>query len=92
LKTVLITGVTGQDGSYLAEFLLLKGYRVVGIKRRTSLICTDRIDGLFDNENFILEYGSLNDVGSMYRLLQKYQPDEIYNLAAQSHVRVSFDA
>jgi GDPmannose 4,6-dehydratase len=91
LKTVLITGVTGQDGSYLAEFLLLKGYRVVGIKRRTSLICTDRIDGLFDNENFILEYGSLNDVGSMYRLLQKYQPDEIYNLAAQSHVRVSFD-
>jgi GDPmannose 4,6-dehydratase len=91
LKTTLITGVTGQDGSYLAEFLLLKGYRVVGIKRRTSLICTDRIDALFDNENFILEYGSLNDVGSMYRLLQKYQPDEIYNLAAQSHVRVSFD-
>jgi GDPmannose 4,6-dehydratase len=92
LKTALITGVTGQDGSYLAEFLLKKGYRVIGLKRRTSLICTDRINHIFNvNKNFILEYGSLNDTGSMYRLLQKYQPNEIYNLAAQSHVRVSFD-
>lgn len=92
MKTALITGVTGQDGSYLAELLLKKGYKVIGLKRRTSLICTDRINHIFNvNKNFILEYGSLNDVGSMYRLLQKYQPDEIYNLAAQSHVRVSFD-
>ena len=92
MKTALITGVTGQDGSYLAELLLKKGYKVIGLKRRTSLICTDRINHIFNvNKNFILEYGSLNDTGSMYRLLQKYQPNEIYNLAAQSHVRVSFD-
>jgi len=91
MRTALITGVTGQDGSYLAEFLLEKGYRVVGLKRRTSTITTDRIDHIFDNPNFILRYFELNDVGSMWRLLQEYKPDEIYNLAAQSHVRVSFE-
>jgi GDPmannose 4,6-dehydratase len=91
LKTALISGITGQDGSYLAEFLLDKGYRVVGLKRRTSLICTERIDGVYDNPNFFLEYFDLNDVSCMYRLLNKYKPDEFYNLAAQSHVRVSFE-
>ena len=90
-KTAIITGITGQDGSYLADLLLNKGYRVVGLKRRTSLICTDRVDHLFNNSNFILEYFDLNDVGSMWSLINKYKPDEIYNLAAQSHVRVSFD-
>lgn len=90
-KTALITGVTGQDGSYLADLLLEKGYRVVGIKRRTSIISTNRIDHLYSSENFILEYGSLHASDWMYRMLSKYQPDEIYNLAAQSHVRVSFD-
>ena len=92
MKTALMTGVTGQDGSYLAELLLDKGYRVVAMKRRTSLISTDRIDHLFKNPNLILEYGNLNDSGCIHRLLLKYKPDEIYNLAAQSHVRVSFDA
>jgi len=91
MKTALITGVTGQDGSYLAEMLLEKGYNVVGIKRRTSLISTDRIDHLINNKKFILKYGSLHDSGWMYEILTKYNPDEIYNLAAQSHVRVSFD-
>jgi GDPmannose 4,6-dehydratase len=91
LKTAFITGITGQDGSYLAEFLLNKGYKVVGLKRRTSLICTDRIDELFSNNNFKLEYFELNDVGSIYRLLLQYKPDEFYNLAAQSHVKVSFE-
>jgi len=91
MKTALITGVTGQDGSYLAEFLLQKGYRVIGIKRRTSLINTDRVDHLYKNENFELVYGNLIDAGSIYRILLKYQPDEVYNLAAQSHVRVSFE-
>ena len=91
MKTALITGVTGQDGSYLAEFLLDKGYFVVGVKRRTSLICTDRIDHLMQNKNFEVVYGSMDDTGNIYRLLLKYKPDEIYNLAAQSHVRVSFD-
>ena len=91
LKTAIITGITGQDGSYLAELLLSKGYRVVGLKRRTSLIATERIDGLFANKNFILEYFELDDPLSFYRILQKYLPDEVYNLAAQSHVRVSFD-
>lgn len=90
-KTAIITGVTGQDGSYLAEFLLSKGYKVVGVKRRTSIICTDRIDHLFDNKDFTMVYGSCQDVGSMYRVLDEYKPDEVYNLAAQSHVRVSFD-
>jgi GDPmannose 4,6-dehydratase len=89
-KTAVITGVTGQDGSYLAELLLSKGYRVVGIKRRTSLIATDRIDHLLDNDNFILVYGNMTDVGSMYATLTKYKPDEVYNLAAQSHVKASF--
>jgi len=91
MKTAIITGVTGQDGSYLSEFLLDKGYRVIGIKRRTSLISTDRIDHLLSNENFKLEYGNLIDSGNIYRLILKHEPDEIYNLGAQSHVRVSFE-
>ena len=90
-KTALITGITGQDGSYLAELLLSKGYKVVGVKRRTSLLCTDRIDHIYSDPNFELAYGSMHDSGNMYRLLQRYKPDEIYNIAAQSHVRVSFD-
>ena len=91
MKTAIITGITGQDGSYLAEFLLGKGYTVVGCKRRTSLICTERINAVYDHPNFKLEYFDLNDVGNIYRLLAEYEPDEFYNLAAQSHVRVSFD-
>ena len=95
MKKALITGVTGQDGSYLADLLLSKGYKVVGIKRRTSLINTDRIDHMFDDGetmmNFDLAYGNMNDSGNLHRILLKFQPDEIYNLAAQSHVRVSFD-
>ena len=91
MKTALITGITGQDGSYLAELLLGKGYFVVGVKRRTSLICTDRIDHLLQNKNLEIVYGSMDDSGNLYRILSKYQPDEIYNLAAQSHVRVSFE-
>ena len=91
MKTALITGITGQDGSYLAELLLEKGYRVIGIKRRTSLITTDRVDHLFNDENFELVYGNLIDGGNIHRILMQYQPDEIYNLGAQSHVRVSFD-
>lgn len=91
MKTALITGVTGQDGSYLSEFLLQKDYVVIGVKRRTSVLNTSNIDHLYDNRNFKLQYGNLNDVGSMYRLLSEYQPDEVYNLAAQSHVRTSFD-
>lgn len=91
MKTAIITGVTGQDGSYLSELLLSKGYKVVGLKRRTSLINTDRVDLFYSDPNFILEYWDLNDVGSLYRLVNQYKPDEIYNLAAQSHVRVSFD-
>jgi|TARA_R110000824_G_scaffold60050_10_gene160910 GDPmannose 4,6-dehydratase len=91
MKTALITGVTGQDGSYLAELLLSKGYQVIGAKRRTSLITTDRVDRIYDNPNFHLAYFDLNDTGCIYRLLNDYLPDEIYNLAAQSHVRVSFD-
>ena len=90
-KSALISGVTGQDGSYLAELLLSKGYRVVGLKRRTSLISTDRIDDIFSNPMFSLEYYSLHDPTTLYHLLQKYEPQEFYNLAAQSHVRVSFD-
>ena len=90
-KTALVTGITGQDGSYLVEFLLKKGYKVVGLKRRTSLICTDRIDHIFGHPNFKIEYSNMHDVGSMWSLLYKYRPDEVYNLAAQSHVRVSFD-
>ncbi|ATE60537.1 GDP-mannose 4,6-dehydratase [Thauera sinica] len=95
-KKALITGVTGQDGAYLAEFLLKKGYEVHGIKRRTSLFNTDRIDHLYQdphvsNRNFILHYGDLTDSTSLIRIVQKVQPDEIYNLAAQSHVAVSFE-
>tara|TARA_Y100000592_G_scaffold97990_1_gene169955 strand:- start:2834 stop:3805 length:972 start_codon:yes stop_codon:yes gene_type:complete len=91
MKTALITGVTGQDGSYLAELLLSKGYKVVGMKRRTSIISTSRIDHLRDNKNFHLIYGNVNDSGAIHRILSKYEPSEIYNLAAQSHVRVSFE-
>ena len=91
MKTAIISGITGQDGSYLAEFLLEKGYKVIGLKRRTSLITTDRVDHIYSHDNFCLEYFDLNDVGSIYRLLNIYQPHEFYNLAAQSHVRVSFD-
>lgn len=91
MKTALVTGITGQDGSYLAEHLLSLGYRVVGLKRRTSLISTDRIDHFYDHKNFALEYFELDDPGIIYRLINKYSPDEIYNLAAQSHVRVSFE-
>jgi len=91
MKTAIITGITGQDGSYLSELLLSKGYKVIGIKRRTSLISTDRIDHLLDNPNFKLEYGNLIDAGNIYRLIIKHEPDEIYNLGAQSHVRVSFE-
>jgi GDPmannose 4,6-dehydratase len=90
-KRALITGLTGQDGSYLAEFLLKKGYEVIGVKRRTSLICTDRIDHYFDDPNMIIEYGNMHDAGCFWKLLNKHKPNEIYNLAAQSHVRVSFD-
>lgn len=91
MKTALITGITGQDGSYLAELLLSKGYKVVGLKRRTSLLCTDRINNFYNHPDFVLEYFELDDPSCMYRILNKYKPDEIYNLAAQSHVRVSFD-
>lgn len=91
MKTALVTGITGQDGSYLAELLLNKGYRVVGVKRRTSLISTDRVDHIYENPNMELVYGNLHDATSAFRLVKEFQPDEIYNLAAQSHVRVSFD-
>ncbi len=96
MKSALITGVTGQDGAYLAELLLGKGYEVHGIKRRTSLINTDRIDHLYqdphiDGRRFILHYGDMTDSLSLLHVIQKVQPDEIYNLAAQSHVAVSFE-
>lgn len=95
-KVALITGITGQDGAYLAEFLLKKGYVVHGIKRRASLFNTDRIDHLYQdphvsNRNFILHYGDLTDSTNLIRIIQQVQPDEIYNLAAMSHVAVSFD-
>ena len=95
-KVALITGVTGQDGSYLAEFLLDKGYAVHGIKRRTSLFNTDRIDHLFhdpheNGRDFTLHHGDMTDSSSLIRIIQQVQPDEIYNLAAQSHVAVSFE-
>ncbi len=95
-KKALITGITGQDGAYLAEFLLKKGYEVHGIKRRTSLFNTDRIDHLYqdphvENRNFILHHGDLTDSSSLIHIIQQVQPDEIYNLAAQSHVAVSFE-
>ena len=96
MKKALITGITGQDGAYLAEFLLEKGYEVHGIKRRTSLFNTDRIDHLYqdphvEQRNFILHYGDMTDSSSLVHVVQKVQPDEIYNLAAQSHVAVSFE-
>lgn len=97
MKKALITGVTGQDGAYLAEFLLSKGYEVHGIKRRTSLFNTQRIDHLFEDYHevkdprFILHHGDMTDSSSLLRILQDVQPDEIYNLAAQSHVAVSFE-
>ena len=95
-KTALITGITGQDGAYLAELLLEKGYEVHGIKRRSSLFNTDRIDHLYqdphvDNAKLILHYGDLTDSTNLIRIIQKVQPDEIYNLAAMSHVAVSFE-
>lgn len=91
MKTALVTGCTGQDGSYLIELLLEKGYKVVGMKRRTSLLATDRIDHLLTHPNFQLVYGSMNDAGAFYRLFANQKFDEVYNLAAQSHVRVSFE-
>jgi GDPmannose 4,6-dehydratase len=95
LKKALITGVTGQDGAYLAEFLLTKNYEVHGVKRRTSLFNTDRIDHLFNNpslqKKFVLHHGDMTDSSSLIRIIQQVQPDEIYNLAAQSHVAVSFE-
>jgi GDPmannose 4,6-dehydratase len=96
MKKALITGVTGQDGSYLAEFLINKGYEVHGIKRRTSLINTKRIDHLYEDPHkpkrqFILHHGDLTDSSALIRIIQEIQPDEIYNLAAQSHVAVSFE-
>jgi GDPmannose 4,6-dehydratase len=95
MKTALITGITGQDGAYLADLLLAKGYNVHGIKRRSSLINTDRIDYLFNDKSlsdrFHLHHGDLTDASSLLRIIQQTQPDEIYNLAAQSHVQVSFE-
>ncbi|MEO0526415.1 MAG: GDP-mannose 4,6-dehydratase [Bacteroidota bacterium] len=96
MKKALITGVTGQDGAYLSEFLLKKGYEVHGLKRRSSLFNTDRIDHLYqdpheEQRNFILHYGDMTDSTNLIRLIQEIQPDEIYNLAAMSHVQVSFE-
>jgi len=89
MKVALITGITGQDGSYLAELLLEKGYQVHGIVRRASLINTHRIDHIYDSIN--LHYGDLTDSTNLVRIIQKVKPDEIYNLGAQSHVKVSFE-
>ena len=96
MKKALITGITGQDGAYLAEFLIRKGYEVHGIKRRSSLFNTDRIDHLYEDPHkpgrkFHLHYGDMTDSTNLIRIIQQVQPDEIYNLAAQSHVKVSFD-
>jgi len=97
MKKALITGVTGQDGSYLAEFLLEKGYEVHGIKRRASSFNTQRVDHIYqdphiENQHFILHYGDLTDSSNLTRIIQQVQPDEVYNLGAQSHVAVSFEA
>ena len=97
MKKALITGITGQDGSYLAEFLLEKGYQVHGIKRRASSFNTQRVDHIYqdphvDNQRFILHYGDLTDSSNLTRILQEVQPDEVYNLGAQSHVAVSFES
>src|SRR3974390_880234 len=96
MKRALITGITGQDGAYLAEFLLDKGYLVHGIKRRASNFNTDRIDHLYQDPperdvHMVLHYGDLTDATNLIRIVQQVQPDEIYNLAAQSHVAVSFE-
>src|SRR5579885_3563685 len=97
MKKALITGVTGQDGAYLSEFLLQKGYEVHGIKRRSSSFNTSRIDHIYqdihdyDINNFVLHYGDVTDSTNLIRIIQEIQPDEIYNLAAQSHVQVSFE-
>ncbi len=96
-KSALITGITGQDGSYLAEFLLEKGYKVHGIKRRASLFNTQRVDHIYqdphvENQNFVLHYGDLSDSSNLTRIVQEVQPDEVYNLGAQSHVAVSFES
>jgi GDPmannose 4,6-dehydratase len=95
-KRALITGITGQDGAYLAEFLLKKGYEVHGVKRRSSLFNTDRIDHLYKDQhekgvNLFLHFGDMTDSTNLIRLVQETEPDEIYNLAAQSHVHVSFE-
>ncbi|MER9496364.1 GDP-mannose 4,6-dehydratase, partial [Mesorhizobium sp. M0320] len=95
-KTALITGITGQDGAYLADLLLAKGYAVHGIKRRSSSFNTGRIDHLYQDPhesgvNFSLHYGDMTDATNLIRIIQEVQPDEIYNLAAQSHVQVSFE-
>src|SRR5688572_23586875 len=96
MKKALITGITGQDGSYLAEILIEKGYEVHGVVRRSSSINTARLDHLFDNKDlfntvFFTHHGDITDTSNMNRLLEKIKPDEIYNLAAQSHVKVSFE-
>lgn len=96
-KVALITGITGQDGSYLAEFLLEKGYAVHGIKRRASSFNTERIDHIYEDPHtphpdLILHYGDLSDTSNLVRIIQECQPDEIYNLGAQSHVAVSFES
>ena len=95
-KVALVTGITGQDGAYLAELLLEKGYTVHGIKRRSSSFNTSRIENIYqdphvENQRFILHYGDMTDSTNLIRIVQEAQPDEIYNLAAQSHVRVSFE-
>ena len=96
-KKALITGITGQDGSYLAEFLLNMGYQVHGIKRRASSLNTQRLDHIYedphvDDQNFVLHYGDLTDTSNLTRILSEIEPDEVYNLGAQSHVAVSFES
>jgi GDP-D-mannose dehydratase len=94
-KTALITGVTGQDGSYLTDFLIKKGYKIIGVKRRSSSFNTKRIDHIYNDlkqaKNFIPYYGDLTDSSNILRIIQSTQPDEIYNLGAQSHVHTSFE-
>ena len=97
MKTALLTGVTGQDGAYLSEYLLKKGYNVHGIKRRSSIFNTERVDHIYqdphvENQNFTMHYGDLTDSMNLTRIIQEVQPDEIYNLGAMSHVKVSFDS